>query len=304
MIKFIRVMINISVILKRYSVPAIFLVLGIIIMAIAFKGNQTMEFKLSGVLILVGAIISLLSSSSLINALTAKIIGGISLVTSGLLLFYSYQSVDETMEYQASYKSCKALSIRNLSDIRTAQKAYYENYNTFAKSWDELENFINSGTVSTVVAEGEKPSRRITEAERNFLYKDERAIDNNMTDIEAYKLSISKICPDDLKGFKRDTVKVSFLKTTFTENLGYIKERRENGFGKFSIEDLKYIPFTNNKSAWEIATDKVVVGIDSVSTLRIEGIIPFTKIVGSKNKESMFIGKLEMNDLSGSWEEE
>lgn len=297
-------MLNISVILKRYSVPAIFLVLGIMIMAIAFKGNQTMEFKLSGVLILVGAIISLLSSSSLINALTAKIIGGISLVTSGLLLFYSYQSVDETMEYQASYKSCKALSIRNLSDIRTAQKAYYENYNTFAKSWDELENFINSGTVSTVVAEGEKPSRRITEAERNFLYKDARAIDNNMTDIEAYKLSISKICPDDLKGFKRDTVKLSFLKTTFTENIGYVKERRENGLGKFSIEDLKYIPFTNNKSAWEIATDKVVVGIDSVSTLRIEGIIPFTKIVGSKNKESMFIGKLEMNDLSGSWEEE
>jgi hypothetical protein len=297
-------MLNISVILKRYSVPAIFLVLGIMIMTIAFKGNQTMEFKLSGVLILVGSIISLLSSSSLINALTAKIIGGVSLVTSGILLFYSYQSVGETMEYQANYKSCKAQSIRNLSDIRTAQKAYYENYNTFAGSWDELVSFINTGTVSTVVAEGEKPSRRITEAERNFLYKDTRAIDNNMNDIEAYRLSISNICPDDLKGFKRDTIKVSFLKTTFTENISYIKERRENGFGKFNVEDLKYIPNTNKKSTWKITTNKVVVGVDSVSTLRIEGVIPFTKIVGSKNKETVYIGKLEMNDLSGSWEEE
>jgi hypothetical protein len=297
-------MLNISVILKRYSVPAIFLVLGIMIMTIAFKENQTMEFKLSGVLILVGAIISLLSSSSLINALTAKIIGGFSLVTSGFLLFYSYQSVGETMQYQANYKACKAEAIRNLSDIRTAQKAYFENYNTYANSWGELMKYINTGTVNTVVAEGEKPSRRITEAERNFLYKDSRAIDNNMTDQEAYLLSKSKICPDDLKGFKRDTIKVSFLKTTFTENISYIKERRENGFGKFNLDNLKYIPFTNKKSEWKIKTDKVVVGIDSVSTLRIEGVIPFTKIVGSKKKETMFIGKLEMNDLSGSWEEE
>jgi hypothetical protein len=164
--------------------------------------------------------------------------------------------------------------------------------------------FINTGTVNTVVAEGEKPSRRITEAERNYIYKDSRAIDNNMSDQEAYILSKSKICPDDLKGFKRDTIKVSFLKTTFTENISYIKERRENGFGKFSVDNLKYIPYTKNKSEWKIKTDRVVVGIDSVSTLRIEGIIPFTKIVGSNKKETVYIGKLEMNDLSGSWEEE
>lgn len=297
-------MLNISVILKRYSVPAIFVVLGVMILTIAFKENQTMQFKLSGVLILVGAVISVLSSSSLINALTAKIIGGLSLVTSGILLFYSYQTVGETIEYQENYKACKAESIRNLSDIRTAQKAYFENYNTYAASWDELINFINTGTVNTVVAEGEKPSRRITEAERNYIYKDSRAIDNNMTDLEAYILSKSKICPDDLKGFKRDTIKVSFLKTTFTENISYIKERRENGFGKFDVNNLKFIPFTNKKSEWKIATDKVLVGVDSVSTLRIEGVIPFTKIVGSKKKETVYIGKLEMNDLSGSWEEE
>jgi hypothetical protein len=125
-----------------------------------------------------------------------------------------------------------------------------------------------------------------------------------MSDLEAYILSKSKICPDDLKGFKRDTIKVSFLKTTFTENISYIKERRENGFGKFNVDDLKYIPDTNKKTVWKIATDKVVVGLDSVSTLRIEGVIPFTKIVGSKKKETVYIGKLEMNDLSGSWEEE
>lgn len=297
-------MLNISVILKRYSVPTIFLVLGVLLLTVAFKENQTTEFKLSGILILVGAIISFLSSSGLINALTSKIIGVLSLVISSVLLYFSYSSVDKTIEYQENYKACKAESIRNLSDIRTAQKAYFENYNTYAASWEELVKFINTGTVNSVVAEGEKPSRRITEAERNFLYKDSRAIDNNMTDQEAYLLSKSKICPDDLKGFKRDTIKVSFIKTTFTENISYMKERRENGYGKFVPENLKYIPFTNRKSEWKIKTDKVVIGVDSVSTVRIEGVIPYTKIVGSKKKETMFIGKLEMSDLSGSWEEE
>ncbi len=297
-------MLNISVILKRYSVPTIFLVLGVLLLTVAFKENQTTEFKLSGILILVGAIISFLSSSGLINALTSKIIGVLSLVISSVLLYFSYSSVDKTIEYQENYKACKAESIRNLSDIRTAQKAYFENYNTYAASWEELVNFINTGTVNSVVAEGEKPSRRITEAERNFLYKDSRAIDNNMTDQEAYLLSKSKVCPDDLKGFKRDTIKVSFIKTTFTENISYMKERRENGYGKFVPENLKYIPFTNRKSEWKIKTDKVVIGVDSVSTVRIEGVIPYTKIVGSKKKETMFIGKLEMSDLSGSWEEE
>jgi hypothetical protein len=38
-------MLNISVILKRYSVPTIFLVLGVLLMIVAFKQNQTMEFK-------------------------------------------------------------------------------------------------------------------------------------------------------------------------------------------------------------------------------------------------------------------
>ena len=86
-------MLNISVILKRYSVPAIFLVLGVLLMIVAFKENQTMEFKLSGVLILVGAIISILSSSGLINAMTAKIIGAFSLVVSAGLLYFSYQTL-------------------------------------------------------------------------------------------------------------------------------------------------------------------------------------------------------------------
>lgn len=297
-------MLNIAVAFKRYSVPTIFLVVGLMLLVTGFKENQTTEFKLSGVLILVGSIISMLSSSGFINAMTAKIIGGISFVTAVVLLYFSITTVGTTIEYQENYKACKELAKRNLSDIRTAQKAYYDNFGTYADNWATLEDFIENGTVNTVVAEGEKPSRRITEAERNFLYKDSRAIDNNMTDIEAYRLSKSKICPDDLKGFKRDTIKVSFIKTTFTENTSYMKDRKEKGYGKFSTKELKYIPYTKNKSEWKIKTDKVMVGADSVATLRIEGVIPFTKIVGDKKKETMYIGKLEMNDLSGSWEEE
>jgi len=203
-----------------------------------------------------------------------------------------------------NYKMCKELSRINLSDLRTAQKAYFERYNSYAQDWGTIINFIKSDSANSVVSEGSVPSRKITESERNFIYRDNRPIDENMTELEAYKLSISRICPDDLKDFKRDTVKVSFIKTNFTENRSYIKERLDNNLGEFNADDLKYIPFTNKKNQWIIKTNKVLMGLDSIYTLRVEGIIPFTKVKGQKTKEIIYFGKLEINDLSGSWEEE
>ena len=74
--------------------------------------------------------------------------------------------------------------------------------------------------------------------------------------------------------------------------------------GEFNADDLKYIPFTNKKNQWNIKTNKVLMGLDSIYTLRVEGEIPFTKVKGQKTKEIIYFGKLEINDLSGSWEEE
>ncbi len=295
---------NFGLILKKYSVPSLFFILGISLLIVGFTSTQTFTFKVAGFIILLAAIVSILNVSDIISSGVTKIIGVCSFVVASILLYTTYSSISETMEYQSNYKNCKEISRRNLSDLRTAQKAYFERYKTFAGDWETIIKFIETDSVNTLVSEGSVPARKITDAERNYIYRDNRPIDNNMNEIEAYKLSKSKICPDDLKDFKRDTVKVSFIKTTFTQNRSYIKERTDNKLGEFSARALKYIPFTNEKKQWKMKTSKVLIGADSISTIRVEGVIPFTKVIGQKAKELIYFGKLELGDLSGSWEEE
>jgi hypothetical protein len=207
------------------------------------------------------------------------------------------------MEYQKKYSMCKELSRQNLTDVITAQKAYFKQYKKYAGDWETIIHFIETDSIDEIVREGNLPARSITPEERNFIYRDNRAIDNNMNEFEAYKLSKSKICPADLKDFKIDTIKVSFIESHFTKNRNYIKERLDNKFGEFNPKALRYIPYTN-KMEWTIKTKKISVGTDSISTLRVEGFIPFSKFEGDKSKELFYFGNLEINDLSGSWEEE
>ena len=297
-------MLNIGLLLKKYSVPTLFLILGLALLITGYSSEQSLTFNAASFLILITAIISFLNVSGKLSTLITRIIGLGSLIISIIVLYLSFYSVSDTMKDQKNYEMCKELSRLNLSDLRTAQKAYFERYNSYAQDWETIINFIETDSVNTVVSEGSVPGRKITEVERNYIYRDNRPIDNNMNEFEAYKLSKSKICPDDLKDFKRDTVKVSFIKTTFTENRSYLKERLDNELGAFDAKALRFIPFTENKKEWTIKSDKILIGIDSIATIRVEGFIPFTKIKGQKTKELIYFGKLEMSDLSGSWEEE
>ena len=289
---------------QKYFVSFCLFNTGLFLLITGFSSEQSLTFHAAAFLILISAVITFLNVSGILSAFMTRIIGLSSFIIALILLYLSYFSVTDTMSYQKNYEMCKELSRLNLSDLRTAQKAYFERYNSYAQDWETIIKFIEADSVNTVVSEGSVPSRKITEVERNFVYRDNRPIDNNMNEFEAYKLSKSKICPDDLKDFKRDTVKVSFIKTTFTENRSYLKERLDNELGAFDAKALRYIPFTNNKKEWTIKSDKIVIGIDSISTVRVEGFIPFTKIKGQKTKELVYFGKLEMSDLSGSWEEE
>ena len=297
-------MLNIGLLLKKYSVSVLFLIFGLVLLFTAASSEQSLIFKLAASLIFISALISFLNVSGNLSAILTRIIGFGSLFIALILLCLSYFSVSDTMIEQKNYKMCKELSRINLNDLRTAQKAYFERFSTYTDDWGTIIKFIKLDSVNQVVAEGSVPGRKITESERNFIYRDNRPIDENMTELEAYKLSKSRICPDDLKDFKRDSVKVSFIKTNFTENKSYLKERNDNNLGLFNADDLKYIPFTNKKKQWKMTTKKVLIGMDSIYTLRVDGEIPLTKVKGQKTKEILSFGKLEINDLSGSWEEE
>ena len=203
----------------------------------------------------------------------------------------------------------KGLSIRNLKDIQTAQKEYQKKYGVFAADWNTIINFIEKDSIADVVRKGSVPNRKITEKERDYLiqfglYKKGQAIDNKMTDLEAYYLSKSDICPPELITFKRDTVMVSFIETTFTRNRGYLTEREQNNYGKFDANKLRFIPFTNDKVEWNIDTVMKPSGTDTVCFFRLEGILPIPENEGAKADEIMTLGSLLEFNLSGSWEDE
>ena len=296
-------MVDFGLLLKKYIVPALFLILGIALLYVGFSFQQSLIFQVAAFSILITAIISFLNVSGKLSLFKTRIISFGLLISSLILLFFSFNSVSDSMEYQKKYSMCKELSRQNLTDVITAQKAYFKQYKKYAGDWETIIHFIATDSIDEIVREGNLPARSITPEERNFIYRDNRAIDNNMNEFEAYKLSKSKICPADLKDFKIDTIKVSFIESHFTKNRSYIKERLDNKFGEFNPKALRYIPYTN-KMEWTIKTKKIIVEKDSISTLRVEGFIPFSEFEGDKSKELFYFGNLEINDLSGSWEEE
>ena len=300
---------NFSVLLKKYSVPFLFSALGIVLIVVSLVTEQPFEFILASIIILICSVFLFLTVSGSVSNKITNMIGGVSLVLAAYAFYTALSSVGSSIQHNNDYALMKGLAIRNLKDIQTAQKEYEKKYGVFAADWNTIINFIENDSIADIVRKGSVPNRKITEKERDYLiqfglYKKGQAIDNKMTDLEAYYLSKSDICPPELATFKRDTVMVSFIETTFTKNRGYLTEREQNNYGEFNAKKLRYIPFTNDKVEWNIDTVMKPSGTDTVCFFRLEGILPIQKMEGAKADEIMALGSLLEFNLSGSWEDE
>ena len=300
---------NFSVLLKKYSVPFLFSALGIVLIVVSLVTEQPFEFILASIIILICSVFLFLTVSGSVSNKITNMIGGVSLVLAAYAFYTALSSVGSSIQHNNDYALMKGLAIRNLKDIQTAQKEYQKKYGDFAADWNTIINFIENDSIADIVRKGSVPNRKITEKERDYLiqfglYKKGQAIDNKMTDLEAYYLSKSDICPPELATFKRDTVMVSFIETTFTKNRGYLTEREQNNYGEFNAKKLRYIPFTNDKVEWNIDTVMKPSGTDTVCFFRLEGILPIPENEGAKADEIMALGSLLEFNLSGSWEDE
>ena len=300
---------NFSVLLKKYSVPFLFSALGIVLIVVSLVTEQPFEFILASIIILICSVFLFLTVSGSVSNKITNMIGGVSLVLAAYAFYTALSSVGSSIQHNNDYALMKGLAIRNLKDVQTAQKEYQKKYGDFAADWNTIINFIENDSIADIVRKGSVPNRKITEKERDYLiqfglYKKGQAIDNKMTDLEAYYLSKSDICPPELATFKRDTVMVSFIETTFTKNRGYLTEREQNNYGEFNAKKLRYIPFTNDKVEWNIDTVMKPSGTDTVCFFRLEGILPIPENEGAKADEIMALGSLLEFNLSGSWEDE
>lgn len=300
---------NISVLVNKFAIPAILLVLGLFMLIIGLKNGQGALYMLASLMMLMAGVLSILYSSGKLKGGLTFGIGGVTGVAALITLFLSFKSCNETQIHDENYKYCKSLAIQNLMDVREIQKVYKEQNGKYAGTWDEIESFLQNGTVIYVHSVGTVPARSVSPEERDYLaqfglYKKGQAIDFNMTEKDAYFLAKSSNPAADLKGFVRDTQNVSLMKTRFTENRAYSDNREMNGFPAFNVDSLKFIPFTNAKQQWllEVA-DSVKFGDAIIPTIKVSGFIPFSEIEGKDdNKEEISFGNLLTNSVAGSWE--
>ena len=297
---------QLSVLLKKYSIPILLLVAGLIMLFLGMSKSQNGTFMLAAVMMLIAGGISVLYSSGKVKPMIVTLIGLAAGVIAVVILFISWKSVHDTNIYNKNYEKCKSLAKQNLEDIRYIQKAYAEANGVYLSDWPSLVEFTKTGTIPYVDAQGVVPKRTISPEERDYLYHDNRAIDNDMTEEEAYLLSKWTEGPNwaaDFASFKRDTIQVSLLKTKF-QSKSYAQNREKMGFYAFNPDSLPVIPYTKNQ--WSIETkDSILVNDLKYPALYVSGKIPFAEIQGKNNDtEEMHFGSLTTPDLDGSWEGE
>ncbi len=292
---------NFSLLIKKYSVPVLFLILALAMLYINFASEhrQDASFILATIMMFVAGALTLLYSTGTISTKILTVLGGLAFIGAVITLYFSTASVVSTKKHNEQYELSFGKAAYNLSDIREAQKAYLDKNGKYADTWDKLLDFIRNGEVPYVNKVGVIPNRKITPEERAKLYGDNRPIDVNMTEMEALLLSKMPNPASDLAEFKRDTLMKSYMESKFNTKT-YREARELAGYGKFSVDSLAYIPFTNKK--WNMQTkDSVKIGQQSYPAIKVWGKLPYAKLEGTDPIEISF-GSLTTNDVGGSWE--
>ena len=301
--------------LRKYSAPAIFLVIAIAILIVGMMSRQPIGFTLAAIFMFIAAVFSFLFSSGFMKGSILVILGIIGGLAAIVFLYMSFSTVRKTVVYERNYEETFEKSRFILSDIRSAQKAYAEKNGRYAPDLETLVEYIKNGKTEDhgviaikrgkteyVISTGGVPPRPIFPAERAFLYGDNRPLDNNMTEEEAYRLSKMPNPPNDLTDFKRDTVQISLFETKFN-TVSYKNSRNKAGLGKFYPDSLVYIPNTKNQK-WTMKTkDSVQMDNTYFPAIYVGGKLPYSLKPGGED-EIIFFGDetLSTNSVAGSWE--
>lgn len=152
----------------------------------------------------------------------------IQILLAGLIIFLGYQcyqSISIPLKFTEIKKQRYDKIIERLKDIRTAQDAYKSVYGRYTASFDTLINFVKYDSVKVV---------------RSIGSLTDEQIEAGMTEGQAIKEGL----------ILRDTTKVNTL-ATLKENA---KEKKETFCEDYSIDEMRYVPFTNKKHQFRMGS--------------------------------------------------
>jgi hypothetical protein len=317
---------NIMRVIGKYFFPVVFFLIGLerIIAGLTTKTvtdstgkeyliEQNGNFVLAGILcFLISAIIFLFVSGKL-NKKIVIIIGAVSIPVSIIVIVMNFLSIKNEVEAIEFKREVKGEMVLRIMDIKDAQVAYKMVHGDFCDNIDSLVLFVKTGKVPKPVSFGNVPARRITPAENDSLYPGEnKAIDNNMSEIEAWKLSKMNVDWDnlegagweDLKDFKRDTIYISVIDKYFSGEKFLDKRRTIQGSlnftskFEFNPDSMAYIPHCPVDSKFGLAKDQVIKSTGPAPTLLIWAVHP----LDSLEMDSIYLGDLKKVDFNGSWQ--
>ncbi|MDX1349794.1 MAG: hypothetical protein R3279_06095 [Putridiphycobacter sp.] len=257
--------------------------------------TQGPEFKIAALFFIVVGVIWILYILNVLKSFIGIAIGLITLGIAAWLLYLDYNIVKKDVDYidkkEMVYKAIK----NRLNDLKIAQTEYKSEYGHYTNDIDSLIDYIKNGKTIQYVRKGTLPTRKLTRAEADFIYgkRANKALDNNITDVEAKALLKMDPVPEDLRGIVRDTVYVPVLTSIFGES-SYLEQRKKKGIAyDFHPDSLRLIPYTNNPVLLD--TSSVLRGEIKVPTLLMRMPHPINP------KDTLSIGDTLDNSLKDSW---
>ncbi len=292
--------------IKRFIWPVIFLFTGFYLLSIATETQnielnngtimavkQSSWFLWASLLWILGTVIWTLYLLGVIKTMVGYGIMVVMLTLGIVVLYKDYDIIAYDVEQLSTWNMMDGDIKARMNDIKEAELAYKEANGRYTNNMDELIDFVRTGTKMTIKKIGALPERKPTPEEYKLIYGDNRAIDYNMTEIEAYAIvKKSAVVPEDLVGFLRDTAFIPVLDAIFNDPK-YIENRDKSGCDlAFHPDSLRYVPYS--KILVELDTASLLKGEIKVSTLQIAMIHPMDSTLYQ-------IGDVNDNHLRENW---
>ncbi|SFT54889.1 hypothetical protein SAMN05216474_1247 [Lishizhenia tianjinensis] len=297
---------SINIIFKKYLLAAVIAIVGLVLLIYGLneKNGQDSLFIVASANIFVGGVLAVLLSSGLLKRNLVIVLAVLCTVVTCLIGYFSYESVNDSILHNEKRVAAELQTVQVLTEIKELEKAFKEQNGRYAANFDELKNFFETGTVKKVESEGTVPQYKLKKAEKMLLYNANPPSDENMTELEAYRLKYEFNNPTNIPGldnFRRDTVEISF-KESFLNNKSMKANRARFNMGPFDIEEIRYVPLSEPRYEWTIQTiDSAIVIQDTMPVIRVYAEEPISKFEGG-TKDTIGFGNLKTGSLTGTWE--
>ncbi|MDX1444990.1 hypothetical protein [Lishizhenia sp.] len=297
---------SINIIFKKYLLAAIIAILGLVLLIYGLndKNGQDSLFVVAAANIFIGGVLAVLLSSGILKRNLVIVIAALCAAITVYIGYSSIESVNDSIVHNEKRTAAELQTVQVLTEIKDIQKAFKDQNGRYASNFDELKNFFETGTVEKLQSEGTVPQYKLKKKEKMLLYNANPPSDENMTELEAYRLKYEFNNPTNIPGldnFRRDTLEIPF-KESFLSNKSMKANRARFNMGEFDIDDIKYVPLSEPKYEWTmVAIDSAIVVQDTMPVLRVYAEEPIAKYQGG-TKDTIGFGNLKTGSLTGTWE--